>query len=251
MLKSFLTAVCLIFCFAISVHGQSETYYSRLNTFSAYVGYSDTSSHIRWGVSRKRRLVTVGGAYARRFNAPHWFNWTPYASVFYEVEAAPLNFIEDEVATDTIAVTGYAPGTYTTAIDRLCVPYNDTFAGNPATGAPAFTATRSCSMRWTYMGGASPVGFRVNLRPRHRLQPFVDSHLGFLVATRDVPVDKSSSMNFTFEFGAGVEMYRNEGRSVALEYRLHHLSNAYAGFNNPGVDNQIIKLTYSFGGIRN
>ena len=56
-------------------------------------------------------------------------------------------------------------------------------------------------------------------------------------------------MNFTFEFGAGLEMYRGNGRSVALEYRLHHLSNAYAGYNNPGVDNQIIKLTYSFGGL--
>jgi hypothetical protein len=98
------------------------------------------------------------------------------------------------------------------------------------------------------MGGASPVGFRVNLGPKHSLQPFIDSHLGFFLAPRDEPVSNSSNFNFTFEFGAGLELYRDTGRSLALEYRLHHFSNAYLSDNNPGVDNQIVKLSYSFGG---
>ena len=68
---------------------------------------------------------------------------------------------------------------------------------------------------------------------------------GFLVATRDVPVDDSSRFNFTFEFGGGVELRRSPRHSWSIEYRLHHLSNDYTGTNNPGVDNQILRLTYS------
>jgi hypothetical protein len=245
--KSLWTVLCLFVCLAVCAHAQNEPYYSRLNTFSTYVSYSNTSSHVHWGVSRKRKLVSVGGAYARRFNAPHWFDWTRHASVFYEIEVAPLNFIEDQVATDTLTFTGFQQGTYTsiTQVYNVCQPFTFTYPG-----FAGYTAVRTCGTRWTYLGGLSPVGFRVNARPRHRIQPFVDSHLGFLVSTKDVPVNLSSQMNFTFEFGAGVEMYRREGRSLALEYRLHHLSNAYVGYDNPGVDNQIIKLTYSFGRLR-
>jgi len=245
--KFFWTVFCLVVCFAVCAHAQNEPYYSRLNTFSTYVEYSNTSSHVRWGVSRKRKLVSVGGSYARRFNAPHWFDWTRQASVFYEIEVAPLNFIEDQVATDTASYTGF-PGTYTYQypVYNVCQPFNATY--NP--GPSAYTVSRSCGTRWTYLGGLSPVGFRINARPRYRVQPFIDSHLGFLVSPRDVPVNLSSRMNFTFEFGAGVEMYRRAGQSVAVEYRLHHLSNAYMGYDNPGVDNQIIKLTYSFGRLR-
>jgi hypothetical protein len=97
------------------------------------------------------------------------------------------------------------------------------------------------------MGGVKPVGFRFNFGPHSRIQPFLDSHLGFLAALRDVPVDNSSAMNFTFEFGAGLEIFREHGRSIVLEFRLHHLSNAYAGDNNPGVDNQLVHVGYSFG----
>jgi opacity protein-like surface antigen len=246
LVKSLWIVLCLAVCLAVSARAQNEPYYSRLNTFSAYVEYSNTSSHVHWGVARKRRLVSVGGSYARRFNAPHWFDWTRHASVFYELEVAPLNFIEDQVATDVITFTGYPSSTYIYPLDRLCESFSSVVRGNPV----GFSASRSCGTRWTYMGGISPVGFRVNARPRHRVQPFVDSHLGFVVSPRDVPVDLSSRMNFTFEFGAGVEMYRRQGQSVAVEYRLHHLSNAYAGYNNPGVDNQIIKVTYSFGRLR-
>jgi putative component of toxin-antitoxin plasmid stabilization module len=42
-----------------------------------------------------------------------------------------------------------------------------------------------------------------------------------------------------------MELYRNHRHSVAIEYRIHHLSNAYIGDNNPGVDSGIFKLTYS------
>jgi hypothetical protein len=35
-----------------------------------------------------------------------------------------------------------------------------------------------------------------------------------------------------------------EVRPIAF---IHHLSNAYRGISNPGIDSQILKLTYSCG----
>jgi hypothetical protein len=67
------------------------------------------------------------------------------------------------------------------------------------------------------------------------------------VATRDVPVDDATRFNFTFEFGAGIEFFRDRHQSWSIDYRIHHLSNAYIGTYNPGVDNQIFRVTYSLG----
>ncbi|WP_162538158.1 acyloxyacyl hydrolase [Granulicella sp. WH15] len=217
--------------------------YSRLNSFSLFSEYSHTSSHIEWGVSRKRQFVNTGVEYARRFNAPHWFNWTPHASVFYEMGVLPAAFLQDQVATDVILNTNVVNAT-TSPIYNICVPGVFTV---PQPGNQGYTFSRSCGTRWTYMGGASPAGFRVNFAPKKKVQPLIDSHLGFLVSNRDIPVNNSSSFNFTFEFGAGVELFENHNRSLAIEYRLHHLSNAYLGYDNPGVDSQALAVTFRFG----
>jgi hypothetical protein len=228
---------CLLSC---SCRGQEQPYYSRLNTFSTYIEYSNTSSHIEWGVSRRRKLAAAGGSYARRFNAPHWFDWTPQASVFYEIEFDPLVLLQDQIATDVYG-HGANSTTVSTPTDELCVTGNYyNYQGVPFVRA-------KCGTRWTFMGSASPVGFRVNFMPKHKLQPFIDSHLGAFLAPHNEPVDNSSSFNFTFKFGAGLELYQNSGRSFAVEYRLQHFSNAYISSINPGVDSQLVKVTYSFG----
>jgi opacity protein-like surface antigen len=71
---------------------------------------------------------------------------------------------------------------------------------------------------------------------------------GFAVSPRDIPVFNSSTFNFTFEGGAGVEIYQSHTRSCQLEYRYHHLANAGGGSTaNPGIDSGVVKVTYSFG----
>jgi hypothetical protein len=239
MSTKYLLLVALSCLLPWSCRGQDQPYYSRLNTFSTYAEYSHTSSHIGWGVSRRRKLAAVGGSYARRFNAPHWFDWTPQASVFYEIELDPLVLLQVPIATD---VYGHGASSFTLIgpTDYVCVP------GNFVSYDGQFFQ-RSCGTRWTYMASASPVGFRVNFRPKHKLQPFIDSHLGAFLAPHNEPVDGSSSFNFTFKFGAGLELYRNSGKSFAVEYRLQHFSNAYISSVNPGVDSQLVKVTYSFG----
>ena len=50
-----------------------------------------------------------------------------------------------------------------------------------------------------------------------------------------------------FQLGAGIEYFRTLTQSIRLEYQLQHFSNAYTAETNYGVDNGLVKLTYTFG----
>ena len=62
-----------------------------------------------------------------------------------------------------------------------------------------------------------------------------------------MPSANAGSFNFDFEIGAGFEYYRSPRNSVRLEYQVQHYSNKNTAADNPGVDNGLLKLTYSFG----
>jgi hypothetical protein len=96
----------------------------------------------------------------------------------------------------------------------------------------------------TYAGGATPLGLQVNFLNRHRVQPFVDAHGGLLYFTRQEPVPNSSQFNFTFNFGAGVQVFTGTRSSLLLGYKYHHISNDNSGNANPGVDNNEIYAGY-------
>jgi hypothetical protein len=44
-----------------------------------------------------------------------------------------------------------------------------------------------------------------------------------------------------------VELYRDKTRSIRAEYRYHHISNHGTAEENPGIDNGLVQITYSFG----
>jgi hypothetical protein len=60
-------------------------------------------------------------------------------------------------------------------------------------------------------------------------------------------VDNAGSFNFTFDFEAGLELYRTRGKSIRAEYRYHHISNNNTAPNNPGIDSGLFQFTYCFG----
>jgi hypothetical protein len=105
----------------------------------------------------------------------------------------------------------------------------------------------SCSRRWTIGEGISPVGFQWNFLPRRKLQPVIIGHGGYMYSTQPIPDASSGSFNFTFDFGVGLELYRTKTRSVRVDYRYHHISDHYTTVENPGIDNGLFTLTYSFG----
>lgn len=207
-------------------------------SLSAFAEYSNTSSHVILGVTQNRRLTALGLAYSRRLLH------TPYADWYYATELLPFVLVQDPVTTLTV---NSSIGTFSESSPSVsaCRPAIIVVPPNP--GFSGYSVTRTCSTRWTYAGGLSPLGQRVNLVPHRRIQPFIVGNAGFLVSPRDIPIGDSSRFNFTFEFGAGVEFFRDRRHSWSAEYRIHHLSNGYTGNNNPGIDNQIVKVTYSFG----
>ena len=211
--------------------------YSRLNTWSVFTEYSYTSQHIFLGVSEQRRIVAAGGEYARRlvFNRRFEFEYlVQVRPLFFESDPALAGF--RSVATHQIFQTFPDP-------QRVARLDHTHFVLQPQN----IIVEPFYRSQWTYAGGLNPIGFKWSFLPRRRLQPVMTFSSGFVVSTRDIPVDRSEAFNFTFELGLGVEYYLQPNHSVRLDYRVHHLSNAYIGFNNYGVDSSLFQLSYSFG----
>jgi opacity protein-like surface antigen len=68
-----------------------------------------------------------------------------------------------------------------------------------------------------------------------------------MYTTHPIPIYYAGSFNFTFDLGAGIELYRSKTRSIRAEYRYHHISNHETAEQNPGIDNGLFQVTYTFG----
>jgi len=224
--------------------------YSRKNTFTVFAEYSNTSSHILMGASRERKLADLGGAYTRRV-VRFWGS-----DLSYHVEVRPVLFESDPLETLIATIDGFPVGSpggsTTTAVVGKCEAGSGevTFPGDPV-GSPPTVEDYSvtCGRQWTFGQAFSPIGFKYSMRTRHPLQPFVIGTLGYMYTSRPVPVADAEAFNFVFDFGAGVELFKSEkkGRSVSAEVRYHHFSNRDTAAENPGTDNIMYKVSYSFG----
>ncbi len=226
--------------------------YGSTNTITLFASYANDSSHIIIGQEQNRKLAELGIGYSRRIHrAKHFdFSWEP--------ELRPFAYIRDPFVDgdSTIVVHG-------TPTIIIGLPFSGHFNGpttaNCASGTTVYngvtqngvsytqTIAQQCSSRWTYAAGVSPLGLRFTFARQHRLEPFLVANGGMMISTVDVPVNNSSRANFTFEGGAGFEWFRDPHHAIALDYRLHHLSNGYRGFYNPGIDSQVLRLSYRFG----
>lgn len=239
-------AVLLLLIATANAQIKDSTSFGTKNTFSAFVEYSNDSSHIILGQSLDRKFAGLGIQYEHRLVSSRAIVWK------YAAEFRPLILESDPTGTITETQTSPPPTVYFTSTPQAvtqCVPAQRNFSiVDPATGVLfAGTVQTTCSRRWTYAQGLSPAGTRINLMPHHRLQPTASFLAGYLLSAKKIPIDTAGSFNFTFEFGAGLEYYLSQSRSIRLEYQIHHFSNAYTGETNPGVDNGLFKLTCTFG----
>lgn len=221
-------------------------YYARVNTFGIFTAYSGDSSHMLLGAAQNRKLLDFGVSYSRKLLLNRIVNWQ------YNGELLPVALESDPVV-HTVSVQTY-PFAATYSRDQIqveaCVArsgtYIDIYPGNPGMSFSG-TYTTSCKRQWTIGEAISPVGFQWNFRPRHKTQPFLIGHGGTMYSTRPIPIDTAGSFNFTFDLGAGIELYRSKTQSVRAEYRYHHISNDDTANENPGIDNGLIQVTYAFG----
>jgi hypothetical protein len=95
-----------------------------------------------------------------------------------------------------------------------------------------------------YGFGIVPLGFKMNLFPSKKIQPFLSAAGGLLRFQREVPIPGSTKFNFSSEFGGGVQLFNRTRHAITVGYKLYHVSNAGIGRLNPGLNMHIV-----FGGI--
>jgi opacity protein-like surface antigen len=238
---------------AVSANAQAVTptrspIYARNNTFSVFSAYSGNSSHMLMGDAEERRLLEFGVGYSRKLLANRMVNWQ------YNGELLPVALESDPMTQSTYNQLTPVQKTYINppAVQiAACTPksgsYTDTFTYNGSSTVYSGTYVITCGRQWTIGEGISPVGFQWNFLPRRKLQPFFIGHGGYMYSTHPIPMPDAGSFNFTFDFGAGLELYRSQSKSVRAEYRFHHISNHNTANQNPGIDNGLFQVTYSFG----
>ena len=248
----FLTVLVVLTLFAGCLrqsHGQANTdssYYARRNTLGVFSAFSDDSSHILLGVAENRKLLEFGASYSRRLYLNRNLNWQ------YNGELLPLVLESDpmsrfvQIQTAPVAATyayNYGPAISCTPV-TMSYSYIDPTTGITYKG----TDTISCNgRRWVLGESISPAGLQLNFLPQHKMQPFLIGHGGYMYSAHQIPVDTAGSFNFTFDIGAGFELYRSKSKSVRAEFRYHHISNNNSAPSNPGIDNGLLQFTYCFG----
>jgi hypothetical protein len=239
-------AVLLVLVSAANAQIGDSTIFGSKNIYSTFFEYPNDSTHIVLGRAPDRKLASLGVQYERRLLSNHAFVWR------YVAEFRPLVLESD--TTSTLKITTTSPPPLMTFTEQPVATFQcsaglETISEtDPNTGIfYSETIQTTCGRRWTYAQGLSPAGTRINLLPHRRLQPTASFLAGYLLSAKKIPLDNAGSFNFTFEFGAGLEYYQSQSRSIRLEYQIQHFSNAYTAPENPGVDNGLFKLTYNFG----
>jgi opacity protein-like surface antigen len=216
------------------------TAYGGRQTFAAFFDYSNDSSHIVLGSAPDRKFTELGFQYEYRLKANRKMTWK------YTGEFRPLIAVRDVTTSAFVTLnTSFGTQTFyqgpTATVSCVAGSQTETF------GPESETIDIMCGHRWTYVEGISPLGTRINLRPRSRWQPTASVITGLLLSAKKIPIDTAGSFNFTFQLGAGIEYFRTPRQSIRLEYQLQHFSNAYTAQANPGVDDGLFKVTYAFG----
>ena len=241
-------AIVISGLFSLSTAAQSPAEngaFARRNSFGVFAAYSNDSSRILLGTADQRKLVEFGANYDRRLLMNHVVNWQ------YSVELLPVALESDPLgrAVDHQISPTSLTQTYSVSPPLSCAPQTQSYSYVDSKGVThTGTLTFFCHGReWTIGEAMSPVGFEWNFRPNHPLQPFLVGHGGYMYSTRPIPEPFAGSFNFTFDFGAGLELYRTRRQSVRAEYRYHHISNHGTASDNPGIDSGVFQVTYVFG----
>jgi hypothetical protein len=106
-----------------------------------------------------------------------------------------------------------------------------------------------------YGFGIAPGGLQVNFRNRKRYQPFIGGGVGLMYFTQVTPDFRTplqprqtgAKINYTADFGAGLEIGLKNNRNFFIGYKYHHLSNLYTGNINVGFNSNFVYAGMNFG----
>jgi len=93
-----------------------------------------------------------------------------------------------------------------------------------------------------------PTGLYAEFRRHDRFHPILEGNGGFVVSTEPIPEQgvNATGINFIFNGGVGLRWNTRPRNAVTAGYRWVHVSNAETTTNNPGLDNNVFYLAYSF-----
>jgi hypothetical protein len=230
--------VCLS-AFATPVQGQEPGEFGGIRSFGFSSSYSPSSSHIFIGEAKQRRIWTLSAEYT------HLLRPGRHVRLDYEGSIMPLFEETDPTVTGTIfTYKGQAFITTLTpvrVIDVTSDPIGTALAPN-GSAVPLFALF---GRQDTYAAAFAPLGARITALPRWRIQPSFAVDLGFVVSHRDIPVDQADQFNYLFSLGPGVQFFTDAHTSWRVEYIYRHVSNAHQGYQNPGIDQGVLRVTLS------
>lgn len=206
-MKIILSVLIALFL-ALSVAAQIDE--SGKNELSIWGGFSPDSSTIITGTGRTEdaRFGLIAVRYARRFNNNNKVN------LKYTLDLVPAAILSSP--------------------DFRFV----------RTGADTFRFEEY--RRTAYSFGIIPIGLQINFRPRKKVQPFIEGSGGFVYFNNRIPNELGTRFTFTADVGAGAEFILKNARSITVGYKYFHLSNGNRGIQNPGIDNNLIYIGYTF-----
>ena len=101
--------------------------------------------------------------------------------------------------------------------------------------------------RNVYGVGVNPLVMKWNFTRGKKVIPYLLAQGGMLWTTDRVPPGNTSRINFLSGPGVGLNYFLRPRRSVSIDLRATHLSNASLGDHNPGVDSSLqISLGYNW-----
>ncbi|MGD0832090.1 MAG: acyloxyacyl hydrolase [Terracidiphilus sp.] len=228
--------VCSAVC--ITASGQESPIFGGRQSLGVTAGYSPTSGHILIGLAERRRTFTAGFEYTRRFWQSRRVR-LDYNGEFSPIfrESDPTLVGEETNINGNILLTPMTP--------KRVIAVDNNPLGNECsdTCSPIYPVYGHDET--TFAAAISPIGARVALFQRNKIQPTFEANTGIVISSRDIPVDNSSLFNYQFTFGPGAQIFASRRTAVRLEYIYRHISNADSGAINPGIDQRVFKLTIS------
>lgn len=205
-MKKFIYSAAWLFVCAVALCAQTDE--MEKNEYSVWGGYSpDSNTFIRtFGRTGNARFGIAAVRYARRFTNGNAVNLKYTADL---IPAAILHYPDVEIL---------------------------------PTDPPSARLVRPTR----YAFGIAPLGVQANFRPRKKIQPFVAASGGLLYFNQRILNNTGSRFAFTADVGGGVEFRIKEKRAVTLGYKYYHISNGDRGIENPGFDNNLFYIGYTF-----
>jgi hypothetical protein len=99
-----------------------------------------------------------------------------------------------------------------------------------------------------YGFAVAPLGLTAELAQRHPVHPFLETMEGMIASTEPIPERQpnATGLNFLLDGGGGIRWNMRPRSALTFGYRFLHISNAGTTSFNPGLNNNVIYVGYSF-----